>query len=100
MPYEGSPAARTAAPPKKPHSLSMEGRRRLSISGVEDVESFDEQQIVMRTSEGGLVICGTELSVSRLSVETGDVSVQGHVTELCYTEPAGERRGLLARLLH
>ena len=67
--------------------------RHNSISGVEDVESFDEQEIVMRTSGGCLVICGEELSISRLSVDSGDVNVQGYLTELRYEE-AGEKRGL------
>lgn len=83
----------------KPHNITMEDRARLTVSGVEDVESFDEREIVMRTSAGTLVITGADLSVSRLSVDTGDVNVQGLVTALCYEE-AVDKRSLWARLFH
>ena len=82
----------------KPHNLTMEGRRKLTVSGVEDVESFDEREIVMKTSEGSLYIAGEGLNVSKLSVDTGDVNVQGHISELRYEEPAAERRGLFGKL--
>ena len=86
--------------PKKAHNLAMEDRRRLSVSGVEDVESFDEREIVMRTSGGGLVIVGEGLSISRLSVDAGDVNVSGLISELRYEEESARRGGLWARLFH
>jgi hypothetical protein len=46
---------RPAAPARKPHTLAMEARRQLTLSGVEEVESFDENEIVMTTSCGSLV---------------------------------------------
>ena len=55
---------------KKAHSMSMEGRSRLSVSGVEEVESFDEREIVMITGCGSMIIRGEELSISRLSLRT------------------------------
>lgn len=84
---------------KKAHSLSMEGRSRLAVSGVEEVESFDEREIVMITSCGSLIIRGEDLSISRLSVDAGDVNVEGTVTSLAYEEvaPSGS---LWARLFH
>ena len=103
MPYEealkktGRPAAAAAAA-AKPHLLTLEERGKLSISGVEEVESFDEQEIVMRTVAGGLVVTGEELSVSRLSVDSGDVSVSGRIDALRYEDPAEERRSLWAKL--
>lgn len=83
----------------KPHNVAMSDRRQLSVSGVEDVESFDEREIVMRTSGGTLVISGEDLSISRLSVDAGDVNVQGQISELRYEEPA-EHRSLWNRLFH
>ena len=85
---------------KRPHNISMEYRKKLAVSGVEDVESFDEREIVMRTAGGTLVISGEDLSVSRLSVETGDVSVHGLIASLCYEDTAAEGRGLWAKLFH
>ena len=96
MPYEEKPRQSAA---KKAHNLSMEGRSRLSVSGVEEVESFDEREIVMTTSCGSLIIRGEDLSISRLSVDVGDVNVEGTVTSLSYEEvaPGGS---LWARLFH
>ena len=91
--------SKTAAAVKKPHNIAMEGRKQLSVSGVEEVESFDEQEIVMTTVCGGLVIRGEDLSISRLSVDSGDVNVQGMITSLCYEE--SESGGSLwSRLFH
>ena len=103
MPYEealkkaGRPAV-AVANVVKPHLLTLDGRRKLSISGVEEVESFDEQEIVMRTVAGGLVVTGEGLSVSRLSVENGDVSVNGRIDALRYENPSEERRSLWSKL--
>ena len=104
MPYEEAlkrprpAAAGAAAAPVKPHLLTLDARSKLSISGVEEVESFDEREIVMRTVAGGLVVTGEGLSVSRLSVESGDVSVSGRVDSLRYEDPSEEHRSLFSKL--
>ena len=67
-----------------PHSLIMEGRERLSISGVEDVESFDESGIVAHTTRGTLVIHGSSLHIGKLSLEAGDLAIDGVVDSLEY----------------
>ena len=74
-----------------PHSLILEGRERLSISGVEDVESFDEKSIVAQTTRGTLVIHGSALHIGRLSLETGDLAIDGSVDSLEYLagDPGG-----------
>ena len=71
---------------KKPHSLILEERKKLSVTGVEDVASFDENEIVLETAAGNLLIRGSDLKVGRVSIETGEVSVEGLVTELDYQE--------------
>ena len=102
MAYEQRAAAgaKPAEGLRRSHSLTLEDRKTLSISGVEEVESFDEGEIVMRTVLGELSVSGEDLSVSRLSVETGLVSVQGLIFGLEYREDAGTGRGLLGRLFH
>ena len=80
------------------HHLIMEGREKLSISGVEDVESFDENVIVMYTEKGLLTIKGEGLHIERLSIEGGEVSVEGFVDSLQYEDESGGRRSLFARL--
>ena len=89
---------RTTAAPKKPNNLTLEGRRKLTVSGVEEVERFDENEIALRTGEGRLLIAGEGLHVSRLSVENGDVNVSGRIGELRYEEAAPEKGSLWARL--
>ena len=101
MAYEEAlkkPNRPAAAVTVKPHLLTLDARSKLGISGVEEVESFDEQEIVMRTAAGGLVVTGEGLSVSRLSVDSGDVSVSGRIDALRYEDPAEERRSLWAKL--
>lgn len=80
------------------HHVILEGRERLSVSGVEDVESFDESAIVMNTCEGTLVVRGEGLHIEKLSLDGGDLKVEGTVDALTYEDDGGERGGFLARL--
>ena len=95
MPYEN--AERSVQAVKRPNNLTLEGRKKLTVTGVEEVESFDENEIVMHTAEGDLAVRGEGLNISRLSVDNGDVFIQGQITELRYEERAPERT-LWARL--
>ena len=80
------------------HHVILEGRERLSVSGVEDVESFDESAIVMNTCEGTMVVRGEGLHIEKLSLDGGDLKVEGSVDSLTYEDAGGERGGFLARL--
>ena len=79
------------------HSLVMEGRERLSVAGVTDVESFNEQEVVMGTTRGGLTIRGDGLHMERLSVDTGDVVVTGLIDGLEYEDAAPAGGGFFSR---
>ncbi len=72
----------------RPQNIILENRKRLSISGVEEVLSFDESEVVMRTSLGELTVHGGELHMEELAVETGALTVTGRICELDYQEPA------------
>lgn len=80
------------------HRITLEERERLSVSGVEEVESFDDATIVMATSKGTLVVRGSGLHIEQLSLNGGDLLVDGFVESLTYEDEGGERGGLLARL--
>ncbi|MBP3486400.1 MAG: YabP/YqfC family sporulation protein [Oscillospiraceae bacterium] len=80
------------------HRLELEGRERLTISGVEDVERFDETGIVMTTSAGVLTVTGEGLHIGQLSLEGGELHVDGRVDSISYEEDDGGRGGLLRRL--
>ena len=82
----------------KPHSINLDERRNLSISGVERVESFDEHEVIMLTSAGSLIICGEELHMGRLDLVTGEAAVTGHISELRYEEKSASE-GFWKRLL-
>jgi len=80
------------------HQLTLEGRERLTVSGVEDVERFDENMIVMNTAAGTLVVSGERLHIEKLSLDGGELHVDGQIDALQYEEQGGGRGGLLSRL--
>ena len=69
-----------------PHGIVLDGRRTLSVTGVTEVERFDEQIIVLATTAGMLFIHGEGLHIFRLSLETGELGVEGKVDRLVYAE--------------
>ena len=83
--------------PAKPHHIILEDRSKLSVTGVEDVVSFDETEIITRTSQGNLIIRGSGLHIGKLMLDTGEVSIEGLMQELCYEE-AAPVAGLWSRL--
>ena len=81
------------------HHILLEGRQRLTVSGVEEVESFDETAIVMVTVKGTLVIRGEGLHIEKLSLDGGDLNVEGEVDSRSSEDGGRTRGGLLSRLL-
>ena len=75
-------------PAVKPHSVSMDDRCRLNVTGVDDVESFDETTIVMNTSQGNLIVRGSGLHIGKISLDVGEIKVEGMITDLNYEEKA------------
>lgn len=86
------------ARPAMSHHVILEEREQLVISGVEEVESFDESTIFLTTAQGCLEIQGEELHIEKLSLDGGDLRVEGRVDALIYTSEGRERGGLLSRL--
>ena len=80
------------------HRLELTGREHLLISGVEDVERFDETGIVMSTSAGTLVVTGENLHIGKLSLDGGELHVDGRIDAVTYEEDAPSRGGFLSRL--
>ncbi len=81
------------------HRLILENRERLTISGVEEVESFDENTILLSTVQGGLEVQGEGLHIEKLSLDGGDLSVEGTVWSLIYEPQGKEKGGFFRRLL-
>ncbi len=83
------------------HKVYLNGRRTAVLSGVRDVLSFDAKEVYLETEQGILLIRGDELHVSRLSLEKGEVDVDGRVDSFAYSdkeEPAKKAASFLGRL--
>lgn len=84
--------------PAAEHRLELEGRERLTVSGVEDVERFDETGIVMSTPLGTLVVTGEGLHIDKLSLDGGELHVDGRIDSVSYEEESTGRSGFFGRL--
>ena len=73
--------------------LTMEGRKKLTLTGTKEVVRFDEELVELNTSLGPLMIEGTGLRLKCLSLDTGTVVVEGAISGLRYDEPK-QKRGL------
>ena len=84
--------------PAAGHRLELVGREKLTVSGVEDVERFDENGIVMSTSAGVLVVTGEDLHIDKLSLDGGELHVDGRIDSVAYEEGGREQGGFFRRL--
>ena len=80
------------------HRLEVMGREHLTVTGVEDVERFDETGIVMSTTAGMLVIAGEDLHIGKLALDGGELHVDGRIDSVTYEEEGQSRAGFFRRL--
>ena len=83
---------------QQPHNVILEDRRILTISGVQDIDSYDEQSVVAFTELGELTIKGEGLHINKIDVQTGELNVEGEIWELCYSNLQKSQQGLFSRL--
>ena len=83
--------------PQGAHRLELIGREQLTVSGVEDVERFDETVIVMSTAAGTLVVSGEHLHIGKLSLDGGELHVDGQIDAVSYEDAGEERAGFFRR---
>lgn len=79
-----------------PHKLTLNERKSLTLTGVTEVVSFDENAVILQTGLGTLLVQGRELHLKTLSPEGGQVAVDGRISALSYEEPRSN--GLMRRL--
>ena len=79
--------------------IDLTGRERLTVTGVEDVERFDELSVVMRTAAGVLVVTGEDLHIGKLSLDGGELLVEGHIDGLNYEDAPVRKGSFFSRLL-
>ncbi len=81
-----------------PHNLILKDRKELSLSGVTDVDSFDDTSVVAYTDFGELTISGSGLHISSLNIENGDLSVSGEITSLNYLDNRPKAQGFFSKV--
>ena len=82
----------------KNQNIVLEDREIMSISGVEQVESFDENKIILSTIKGGISIKGEDLNISNLNLEDGKVKVSGLINGMEYFSKEGAPKGILGKI--
>ena len=70
----------------KAHKLILSNRRTGTITGVADVISFDITEVLLETEQGMLMIKGSDLHVTRLTLEKGEIDIEGRIDSLAYSE--------------
>lgn len=73
--------------PQLPHKLTLNDRKSLTLTGVTEVVSFDDTAVVLHTALGTLEVQGQQLQLKTLSIDGGQVAVDGHISALIYEEP-------------
>ncbi len=81
-----------------PHILTLSDRRSLTVSGVTDVDSFDDMTVILYTVQGELTVKGTMLHITRLNVETGDLMMEGQIDSLTYADMKAHTGGFFGKL--
>lgn len=86
--------------PKREHNIKINNRREIEINGVKEIDSFDNEEFLLQTNMGYLIIRGANLQLKNLNVEEGIVQIQGRVYELAYVDEQQQEgaKGLFSKL--
>lgn len=82
------------------HDITLRGRKQLDITGVKQVDSFDNEEFLLETVMGYLAVRGQNLHMKNLNVEQGNVSIEGKIYDLIYVDQnqQGKSKGLFGKL--
>ena len=81
-----------------PHTLYIDNRNKLSLTGVTDVGSFSDSAVQISTSLGDLSVSGENLQITRLSLENGELTVEGLIVSVVYSQSVKRGGGFFARV--
>ncbi len=81
------------------HNIILEDRKKLHLSGVTDVDCFNECEIRLYTELGTLSVKGRGLHVNEISIESGSTVIEGEIDSLVYGDNTTKKLGLKGRLL-
>lgn len=84
-----------------PHNIIMENKEKLSVSGVTDVDTFNESKIVLFIPDDTLIVDGEDLHIQKLDVSSGELIIEGEIYSLTYTGSAGGKssKGFFKKML-
>lgn len=81
-----------------PQNCILEDRKKLSVSGVTEVLSFDEETVSTRTETGELTVKGSELHITELSLEMGEIKLEGKIDSLAYSDSQPDKPGFFSKV--
>jgi sporulation protein YabP len=83
-----------------PHKVVIDSRKKLIITAVEDVDSFNENEVILLTNHGFITVTGDDLHIARLNLEEGQLIIEGGIQSLDYAdhEEQRQKRGGLAKM--
>lgn len=81
-----------------PHNVIIEGRQKMTVSGVLDIDSFDEETVIAVTDMGEMAIRGTELHINKLSIDMGEMTIEGNIISLTYSESQQKSGGFFSKV--
>lgn len=81
-----------------PHNVIMEQRNRLVLSGISEVQAFEENNVQLKTTKGDLTVRGSGMKMESYQSEVGDLIMQGNIYALVYTNDTAGKEGFFSRL--
>ena len=82
-------------------NIIMESRKKLSISGVEDVDSFNENEVIVYTNMGLVEVKGSEIHMNKLSLDVGEIILEGQFDSVIYVDDdhaAKQKKGIFSKI--
>lgn len=85
---------------EKKHSITIENREKMIITAVEDLESFDEEKIIVYTSMGKLSVYGYDFKINKLNVDDGQLTIEGKIDDIQYSDTSASvhKGGFFSRM--
>lgn len=80
------------------HNITINERKNIIISGVKKIESFDNEEFLLETTMGNIVIKGNELEIIKLDTYQGTVSIKGVIVSLTYADNNKKEEGVFSKL--
>ncbi len=72
------------------HKVVIDGRQKLTVSSVDDIESFDEEKVVILCSMGTMTVTGADFRINKLNVDDGQLIIEGEIDEVQYSDRVSE----------